>query len=85
MGKPIRPVIPLAVLGSMMAGEPPAQTRVLSPSQEADFAELVGWLRKLVESPFKGSVTLHLNGRGLIDRNVQLRANFLLDTGREKG
>lgn len=84
MSKQIRPTISLGSIAALSAMEPPAQARVLTPIQEAELAEIVGWLRKLTESSFRGSVTLHFNGAGAIDRNIELKAKILLDRGNGK-
>jgi len=84
MSKQIRPTISLDSIAALSAIEPPAQSRVLTPIQEAEFAEMAGWLRRLTESSFRGAVTLHLNGVGTIDRNIELKAKILLDMGNSK-
>lgn len=84
MPKHVRPTISLDSIAAISRLEPPARTRVLTPSQEAEFADMVTWLRKLMESTFRGAVTLHLNGIGTIDRNIELKAKILLDRGNNK-
>lgn len=79
MGKTIRPTISLASLVPMMTLDGVPQRRALTEAQEAEFGEIVNWLRSLTESPYRGAVTLHLNGQGHVSKDIELRAKILLD------
>lgn len=60
--------------------------RTLTEQQEATLFLLTGQLRRVLESPFLGSVTIHVDGRGGLDRsNVQLSAKISLDMHHEDG
>lgn len=56
------------------------KVRTLTEQQDATLFLLMGQLRRVLESPFLGSVTIHADGRGGFDRtNVQLNAKISLD------
>jgi len=52
----------------------------MTPEQEIEFFKLVAWLKALIESDFRGTVTIHTKEAGGFDRNnIQVGSKILLD------